>query len=130
MSERWSSGGVVSVGVRVSGLNEVMRDLMRVGVAAKDLRSAMYQVAIVGRETARRYAPKRSGKLASSISASAARSRATIRTKSPYAQFVHYGSIHNPRPVPFMQFAANDLDPIVANVLERELSVLIAKYGF
>lgn len=126
----WSSGGVVSVGVRVAGLDEVMRDLLRVGVESRDLRKAMYQVAILGREAARRYAPRRTGKMASSISASAGRSRATIRTKSPYAQFVHYGSIHNPQPVPFLKDAAADVEPQVENVLERELSAIIRKYGF
>lgn len=80
--------------VKVDGLKELVRDLEKTGVQVADLKAAFGGIAQEARSLAAGFAPRRSGKLAASIRASAAKNYATVSaggSKVPYAAPINYG---------------------------------------
>lgn len=117
--------------IRISGLEEVERDLARIGVKLADL--DFTSIANEGMRLAASFAPKRSGKLAASIKASKAKSRATIRAggaRVPYAAAINYGwRKRNIEPAEFMQRADQVLRQRVPAELEAQMRRIIAGEG-
>lgn len=82
------------IGVRVQGLDRVVRDLKRLGVEVEDLRAAFTKI---GQEAVPIYqavTPRKTGRLAGSYRASRARNKAVLYVGSaavPYAAAIQYG---------------------------------------
>lgn len=79
---------------------------------------------------ARVVAPKRSGRLARSIIVRGGGDSVRVGTTVNYAQYVAYGSIHNPNPVPFLERAIGLSAAGIAADVEREVDAAIGKAGF
>lgn len=117
-------------GVRVDGLRQAIRKLEQLGVAASDLKEAMYRIAQKPLSEAKSRAPHRTGALAASIRASKAKSKAVLRAgsaKVAYASFQEFGTSKNPERR-FMRGAVQDNEGYVTSQLDLELKKLIARY--
>lgn len=78
--------------VLVEGVKDLRRDLRAIDKALpKELTKALKAAAEEVLPTARALAPKRSGRLASSLRASGAGNKASIRSPLPYANVQHWG---------------------------------------
>lgn len=80
--------------VEVDGLKQLVRDLEKSGVQVADLKAAFGGIAREARDLAAGFAPRRSGKLAASIRASAAKNYATVTAGGrgvAYAGPINYG---------------------------------------
>lgn len=114
--------------IRVSGADEVQRDLAKLGIRLADLDFS--KIANEGMRLAAAFAPRRSGRLAQSIKANKAKSRATIRAGSarvPYAGAINYGwRKRNIEPALFMQRADLVLRRRVPTELQEQIQRLIA----
>jgi hypothetical protein len=117
--------------LKITGLQEVERDLARIGVKLSDLDFA--GIASEGMRLAASFAPKRSGKLAASIKGSKSKSRATIRAggaRVPYAAAINYGwRKRHIEPAGFMQRADEVLRRRVPAELEEQMKRIIAGQG-
>lgn len=120
-------------GVRIDGLNQVIRDLLAIGLEVEDLKGAFSAVAARGARLAAAYAPRRSGRLAGDIRGNRARSKAVItagRAALPYAGPINYGwAARNIAPSGFMQKADLALQPFAAKQLDNEITKQIRKRG-
>lgn len=117
--------------LKITGLEEVERDLAKIGVKLSDLDFA--GIASEGMRLAAMFAPKRSGKLAASIKGSKSKSRATIRAggaRVPYAAAINYGwRKRRIEPAGFMQRADEVLRRKVPAELEAQMKRIIAERG-
>lgn len=118
-------------GVRITGLNQTLRALKKLGVEANDLKDAMFRIGnkVVG--DAKRLTPVRTGALQGSIRASKAQRTAVIRGGSarvPYASFVEFGSVHNTAEQ-MVKDAITSNETYAATALDREMQSLINKYN-
>jgi hypothetical protein len=120
-------------GVRITGLNEVLRDFQDFGVSIDDLKAAFARIADKGAQSAARHAPVKSGALRASIRGSRAKNAARIRAgtavKVPYAGAINYGwRKRNIKPQLFMQAADREVSPTAWQEVENELNHLIGRY--
>ena len=53
----------MAAGVKITGLKEVVRDLNRLGVESQDLKDTFSGLSRLGQARARKFAPKKSGKV-------------------------------------------------------------------
>jgi hypothetical protein len=117
--------------VRVTGLRELDRDLRATGLKLSDLDFSA--IAREGMRLAAHFAPKRSGKLAASLRASKAKSRATIRagaSRVRYAGAINYGwRRRNIEPARFMERADEVLRRRVPAELEITVRRIVAGKG-
>lgn len=120
-------------GVRVTGLNSVVRGLIAVGLEVDDLKDAFSEIARLGARLGSKFAPKRSGKLAGDVRGNRARSKAVItagRVSVPYAGPINYGwRAHGISPAGFMQRADKVLQPYALRRLEKNINRQIARHG-
>lgn len=83
-----------ALGVRVTGLNSLVRNLHKMGVSLEDLREAFGKLAADAADLAADLAPRRTGRLAASIRGSRARNYAAVTAGSKrvsYAGVINYG---------------------------------------
>jgi len=120
-------------GFKVSGLNQVVRQLQEIGVEVEDLKGAFSNIAAMGARQAARFAPKRSGRLAGDIRGNRAKSKAVVtagRKSVPYAGPINYGwAKRNIEPSGFMQRADKAVQPFALRRLEAEINLQIRKRG-
>ena len=120
-------------GFKVSGLNQVVRQLQEIGVEVEDLKGAFSNIAEMGARHAARFAPKRSGRLAGDIRGNRAKSKAVVtagRKSVPYAGPINYGwAKRNIEPSGFMQRADKAVQPFALRRLEAEINLQIKKRG-
>lgn len=118
-------------GVRITGLNETIRALRRLGVEANDFKEVMYDIGNKVVEEAKALTPVRTGRLRDSIRASKAQRKSVIRGGSarvPYASFVEFGSVHNTAQQ-MVTRAITSNERYAATKLDSELQSLIRKYN-
>lgn len=119
--------------VRVDGLNQTLTALQRFGVEAGDLKDVMSAIADEGAQLASSFAPKRSGRLSSSIRGNKAKAKAIViagRARVPYAGAINYGWPNRGiRPALFMQRADAALAPKAVQMLEAGIDQLIRREG-
>lgn len=113
-------------GISVSGLSRLRRDLRKAGDDMGDLKEANARAAsIVAAEAARR-APRKTGRLASSVRGNRAASRASVsagRAAVPYAGPIHYGwPARGIEANPFVTDAAQATEPIWIPAYETDLN--------
>lgn len=81
-------------GVRVEGLNRLVRDLQALGLDVDDLKDVFSDIASEGARLASTFAPKRTGALAVSVRGNRSKNKAVVaagRAKVPYAGAINYG---------------------------------------
>lgn len=119
--------------MRVEGLNETLTALQRFGVEADDLKDVMAEIADLGARLAAGYAPKDSGRLATSVRGNKAKAKAIViagRARVPYAGAINYGwPRRGIKPRLFMQRADAELAPRAVELLERGLDEAARKAG-
>lgn len=124
---------MVSGGVRVTGLNAVVRDLQAIGLGVEDLKGAFGEIARLGAEVAASKVHSDSGALAADVRGNRAKSKAVItagRASLPYAGVQNYGwPAMNISPQGFMQAADRTLQPLALRMLERDINQLIRRRG-
>lgn len=123
-----------SGGIRVEGLNQLIRALNLTAHEVDDLKDAFQELSQEGARAAAAFAPKRSGALAGSIRGNRAKNKAVISAgrggSVPYAGPINYGwAKRNIRANGFMQRADEQLKPKAVTVLKREIDKLIARRG-
>ncbi len=120
-------------GVRVTGLNETVRSLQRLGVEVDDLKDVMADIAAEGARLAGQYAPRRSGRLGGTIRGNRAKAKAVVtagRAQVKYAGPINYGwKKRNIAPALFMQKADAALAPEAVKKLEAGIEKLINGLG-
>lgn len=120
-------------GVRVDGLNAVVRGLIAIGIEVDDLKDSFSAIAERGARAAYLLAPKQSGTLAGDVRGNRARSKAVItagRKSVPYAGPINYGwAAHNITANGFMQKADKVIQPYALKQLERDINRQIARRG-
>lgn len=118
-------------GVRVTGLQQTIRALQRLGVSVDDLKGAIAPITNKVVADAQALTPVRTGRLRASIRGSKAKNKSVIRggtARVPYASFVEFGSVHN-RAVEMVTRAITSNEQYAATTLERELTSLINQYN-
>lgn len=118
--------------VRVSGLREVLRALKNAGDDFEDLKDANEAIGAKVANRAAALAPRRTGRLASSISYNRAKSKVTIKaggSKAPYAGPIEYGwPRRNIESQSYLRRAALDGREDLAQEYEKNIKGIIRKY--
>ena len=81
-------------GVKVEGLNRLVRDLQALGLDVEDLKEVFSDIAAEGARLASSFAPRRTGALAESVRGNRSKNKAVVaagRARVPYAGAVNYG---------------------------------------
>lgn len=127
------------MGVQVSGDRELAAALHRLAADLDDPSDLLTNAAELVRVASAAAAPRRSGNLAASIQigefrgsvATAAGGAGEVRVvaTAPYSQYVHYGSIHNPAPVPFMDLGVARSQDAVQAVTDGGVDLAISRAG-
>lgn len=119
--------------LRVTGEVEVIAAFRRLGLKCSDLSGVFGRIAGDVAHDAQAGAPKRSGKLAGSVRAGKAKTRATIYAggaRVPYAPVIEYGhAARGIRPQPFMRPAADTKADSSAEQIAAEIQRLIKGVG-
>jgi uncharacterized small protein (DUF1192 family) len=120
-------------GIQVSGLAQLQKDLVLLGVKIDDLKDVMARLAQEGARLAASLAPRKTGRLAESVRGNRAKNAAIVRAGSArivYAGPINYGwPKRNIEPAGFMQRALDLMKPHVGADLERAINKLIAEKG-
>lgn len=117
--------------VRVKGLSRTLRDLEKAGASATDLRDAMQRIGnLVVMEAAPR-APRDSGRMASTLRAGRAKTKAVVRmggARAPYAGVIEYGwPKRNITARPSLSTALDARRAQILTVLVDEIDQLLSK---
>lgn len=122
----------VAAGVRVEGLNKVLRDLQKWGADADELRDAFEAVGRKVASDAQVLAPARSGNLRGTIRAARYKAKSVIKAgkRRPlhYATFVEYGT-RRQSPQNFVTKAVKKNQGFAVSRIEHELKQLSQKYN-
>jgi len=120
-------------GLKVAGLNRVVRDLQRFGLESEDLKAAFSRIAQVGAGVMARYVPARSGRLRADVRGNRAKSKAVVavgRASIPYAGPIQWGwPARNIRPAGFFERTDAVMNPVALRMLEDEINNQIRKKG-
>jgi hypothetical protein len=120
-------------GVRVEGLNAVVRALLAIGLDVEDLKDAFGSIAAEGARIAAGFVHSRSGRLAGTLRGNRARNKAVIvagRGRVKYAGVANYGwPRRNIEPQRFMQRADAVLQPVAVARLEQAINDAIRRRG-
>jgi hypothetical protein len=123
----------VGGGVRIEGLNQIVRDLQALGLEVDDLKDAFSDIAKEGARLASSFAPVRTGALAASLRGNRAKSKAVVsagRARVKYAGAINYGwRRRNIRPALFMQKADEAMRPRALEELDAALMDKIRERG-
>jgi hypothetical protein len=119
--------------VRVTGLNEMVRDLEGLGVDLGDLKGAFGSIAAEGARLASSFAPRRTGALAGSIRGDRSKNKAVVtagNARVPYARVINYGwAARNIRAAHYLQRADDVLRPRAVSMLEDGIGEAIRRRG-
>lgn len=101
--------------LRVEGAANLRRTLKKAGDDLGDLKDTHAAVAGIVAPVARTYAPKRTGRLSSTVRTGATKRAAIIRAgraSVPYANVIHWGwPVHHIRAQPFVLAASRRTEP-------------------
>jgi hypothetical protein len=116
------------VHLQVEGTRQLRKTLKAAGDDLSDLKDVNQAVATVVANAGRGRAPVRTGALAGSLRPSRAATKASIRSRLPYAGPVHWGwPAHSISPNPFLADAATQTEPEWLGLYEREIAAIVAK---
>lgn len=118
-------------GIRITGLNEKVRDLERLGVASSDLKDAFGEISRDVADEAGHIAPVLTGALQASIRPARNKNKAVVRAgntaRVPYAGVINYGR-DGVSGTQFLTGPANTNLDEKAERIQDNLDALIAKY--
>lgn len=117
----------IKSGIKVEGLNGVIRNLRELQVDVTDMKSAFSKMGNVVAEEAKRLVPYRTGVLQGSIRTSKARNKATVRAGSArarYAPFVEFGTYKDPEQA-FLRGAVRSTRGRVLYEFQKEIRALV-----
>jgi len=124
---------VATIGLKVTGLREMVRDLEAVGVEVEDLKDAFGAIAKEGAEVGASKVNSRSGKLAGSTRGNRAKAKAVVtwgRAAVPYAGVQNYGwPRRNIRAQGFAQQTDQVMSPVAVAKLEENIERVITERG-
>lgn len=123
-------------GIQVEGLREVLRDLRRLrdDETPKAIKAANLDAAKAVEPVAQAEAPKRSGRLARSVRASATKRVGTVKAGAAgkaklYAGVIHFGwARRRIRANPFLDRAINRTIPLIRDTYERAMNAAIGRF--
>lgn len=122
-----------SGGVRIEGLNKVVRSLQELGLDLDDIKDGFAEIASQGARIAAHLVRSRTGRLASTLRGNRAKNKAVItagRAKVKYAGVQNYGwPAKNIKAQGFMQEADEVLKPIAVRQLENAINRSIHRRG-
>ncbi|MGL5928601.1 MAG: hypothetical protein ACRCY8_06675 [Dermatophilaceae bacterium] len=120
-------------GVRIDGLNRVVRDLQSLGVEVDDLKTVFGKIADAAADRAAAAAPRKSGRLAASIRGNRAKNKAVVtagRARVPYAGAINYGwRKRGIEPAEFMQESDRQMRQVAPRMLEQGIDKIIKGKG-
>lgn len=120
-------------GVRIEGLNALVRDLQSLGAEVDDLKAVFAEISALGARYASSFAPKRTGRLAASVRGNRAKNKSVVASggaRVPYAGAINYGwPARNISPSSFMQRADAKLRPVVGQMVDDGIEKLIREKG-
>jgi hypothetical protein len=125
-----------SEAVRVEGLDSTIRALKAIGTPAQEIKKAGLESAELVANSARAIAPRRSGKLISTIKASVLLKGAVVRSggaRAPYSNPIHWGWFfdrdrgfaRNIKPNPFFSKALKYRRQDIIDTYEKNMNKLI-----
>ncbi len=124
---------MVAGGVRIEGLNKVVRDLQALGLDVEDLKEAFSSISAEGARLASSFAPKLTGALAASVRGNRAKSKAVVfagRARVPHAGPINYGwRKRNITPSSFMERADEAMRPKALRALDDAITKKIREKG-
>jgi hypothetical protein len=119
--------------VRITGLNEVLRDLTALGIELDDLKDTMAAIATEGAKTMARFIPKKSGDLRGTARGNRAKAKAVViagRARVAYAGPINYGwPKRNIRPADFTGKTDEVMETKAVEMLDSGIDNLIRKKG-
>lgn len=119
--------------VKITGLNQVVRDLAALGVELDDMKDVMAAIATEGSKVMARFVPKKSGALRSTVRGNRAKARAVVtagRAKVPYAGPINYGwPARGIQPANFTGRTDAVMEPKALQMLDNGIQQLIRKKG-
>lgn len=135
---------MAELAIRVRNLNQVRRALRAMGPGTtRALSAALKRVAQVAAADARGRVPRRSGRLAGSIRASARGTRANVGSRLPYAGVIEFGrkAVHGASqraqgytrqltPQPYLMPAVQNTRDDTIRVFEAEMRTIAQQYGW
>lgn len=120
-------------GVRIEGLNRLVKSLQELGLDLDDLKDVMAEIAAEGAQRAAAHAPRKSGALANTIRGNRAKNKAVVtagRGKVKYAAVQNYGwPKRSIKGTEFLQKADYDLRDIAPAMLAEGIQRLIDSKG-
>lgn len=120
-------------GVRVEGLNALIRDLQKFGAEVDDLKEPFAAIAKEGAQIASSFAPVRTGRLRDTLRGNRAKNKAVItagRARVPYAGAINYGwPARNITGALFMQKADAEISPRAVEMLDAGIDKIINRLG-
>jgi hypothetical protein len=124
---------MVDGGVRIDGLNQVVRGLQELGLDIEDLKDAFAPIAARAARYASSFAPRRTGALAASIRPNRSKNKAVVvagKARVPYAGVINYGwARRNISPSSFMQKADERMRPLALQMLDDAINAKIRERG-
>jgi hypothetical protein len=124
---------MAETGVRVEGLQKVVRDLKSLGLDVDDLKDAFSRIATEAAQVVESHTPKKSGRLAGSVRGNRAQSKAVVsigRASVPYAGPINYGwPKRNIKPANFIAKTDEEMQPQALRLLEDEINNAIRRRG-
>jgi hypothetical protein len=120
-----------AIGVKVEGLNQIVRGLQSMGVEVEDLRDAFGRIAEEVKPDYVAATPRKTGRLAGDYRASKTKGKANLyvgRASIPYAGPINYGwPARNIAASNFVARGDETAAPKASASLEEEISALIQK---
>lgn len=117
--------------IEVEGARELRRTLARAGHEIDDMVAANAEVSAFVAARAKSAAPRRSGRLASSVRGNKAKSSAVVRAggaRVVYAGVIHYGwARHNIEPQPFLVNTAHSTELQWREIYLRNINKALSK---
>jgi phage gpG-like protein len=121
------------LGLRVTGLRQVVRGLEKSGVAVTDLKDAFSNVAAMGAQVMRGFVPERSGRLAGTVRGNRAKNKAVVttgRASVPYAGVINFGwPSRGIEANPFQKKTDEAMEPVALGQLQNEIDQVIRRNG-
>jgi len=121
------------IGIKVEGLNQVVRALTEIGFETQDLKAAFGRISAAALPVYASKTPRDTGRLAADYRASKTKNRALLRVGRaavPYAWVQQWGwPKRNIRAHHFVQEGDRVMEPRVIKLLEQEINQIIKRKG-
>ena len=120
--------------IKVTGLRELVKGLEEMGTEVTDLKDAFGKISAKAAQLGSSFAPKRSGRLASSVKGSKTKNKAVVKAggaRVPYTHAIHWGwKKRNISPNPFLRRADDAIRPDIVPMIEDGIGSILKEKGF